>query len=924
MPKKSKTLCVDDLRHAEYYGMQDTFDELYQKSQNGEVFENLMDLIVSRDNILLAYRNIKANKGSYTAGTDKKNITDIGSRTPDDVVKRVRFIVTGSEHGYRPKPVRRKDIPKPNGKTRPLGIPCIWDRLIQQCIKQIMEPICEAKFSNNSYGFRPNRSVEHAINRTYTMLQMMNLHYVIEFDIKGFFDNVNHSKLIRQIWSLGIHDKTLIFIIKRILTAPIKMPDNTTILPDKGTPQGGIISPLLANIVLNELDWWIASQWEENPIAISRGRERIIGKTKVFDKSHGYRIMKNTEMKEMHIIRYADDFRIFCRTKEDAVRTKEAVTEWIEERLKLEVSPEKTRIVNTRKRWSEFLGFKIRVRLKHHKYVVQSAICDKKVEIERAKLVEQAKNIAKPREKKSCLSEIQLYNSMVLGIQNYYQLATCILSLKDRSYQPKPARREYIAKKNSSKKRPLGIQSGDDKLVQEVVKMILESIYEPVFSNKSHGFRPNRSCQTALKQIQNTFTGANWFVEGDIHACFDSFDHHVVIDLLKKRIDDETFIQLIWKFLKAGYMEQWTFNRTYSGVPQGSGVSPVLANIYLHEMDKFMGNYAENFNTEAKKKHFSTAYKSSVGKAYRYRKKGREIWDSLSDEEKKIRCKNLKELEMIEKSTTPYVYNDSNYKRVQYTRYADDFIIGVIGSKADAEAIKKDVKIFLQKALKLEMSDTKTKVTHTGDRARFLGYDITVSRVQTLQKASNGRVQRCQTGVVKLYVPRQKWVGKLIEYKAMKIKINENGKERFVALHRGKLVNQSDIEILARYNAEVRGLYNYYSIANDSFKIGRFANVMKYSMYKTFACKYKTTKTGATRRVNNGKVLLYVPHDKWVKRLFSYNALKIKYDKQNGNKEVWEPVRRTRLLHLDDLEILNQYNAEIRGLYNYYRLATRS
>jgi hypothetical protein len=240
MPKKSKTLCVDDLRHAEYYGMQGIFDELYQKSQNGEVFENLMDLILSRDNILLAYRNIKANKGSYTAGTDKKNITDIGSQTPDDVVKRVRFIVTGSEHGYRPKPVRRKDIPKPNGKTRPLGIPCIWDRLVQQCIKQIMEPICEAKFSNNSYGFRPNRSVEHAINRTYAMLQMMNLHYVIEFDIKGFFDNVNHSKLIRQIWSLGIHDKTLIFIIKRILTAPIKMPDNTTVLPDKGTPQGGL------------------------------------------------------------------------------------------------------------------------------------------------------------------------------------------------------------------------------------------------------------------------------------------------------------------------------------------------------------------------------------------------------------------------------------------------------------------------------------------------------------------------------------------------------------------------------------------------------------------------------------------------------------------------------------------------------------
>lgn len=426
MPKENKNLCVDDLRHAEYYGMQPTLDDLYQRSRNGDTFDNLIDLILSRDNILLAYRNMKANGGSYTAGTDKRNVTDIGSMSPEKVVEKVRFIVTGSQHGYRPKPVRRKDIPKPNGKTRPLGIPCIWDRLIQQCIKQILEPICEAKFSKNSYGFRPNRSVEHAINRTYTMLQMMNLHYVIEFDIKGFFDNVNHSKLLKQIWSLGIHDKQLIFVIKRILTAPIKMPDTSTVIPDKGTPQGGIISPLLANIVLNELDWWIASQWEENPLALSKGRHRVIGKTEVFDKSHGYRLMKNTNLKEMHIIRYADDFRIFCKSKEDAVKTKEAVTKWIEERLKLEVSPEKTRIVNTRKRWSEFLGFKLRVRLKHHKYVVQSSICDKKVEIEKDKLVEQAKNIVRPRKGRNCLGEIQLYNSMVLGIQNYYQLATCI------------------------------------------------------------------------------------------------------------------------------------------------------------------------------------------------------------------------------------------------------------------------------------------------------------------------------------------------------------------------------------------------------------------------------------------------------------------------------------------------------------------
>ena len=243
--KEKQLLCEDNLRHNEYYGMQSTIDNLYQASANGEVFTDLMSVILQRENILLAYRNIKKNTGSKTSGTDNLTIKDIGKCTPDEVVEKVRFIVNGSKHGYRPKPVRRKEIPKPYdpSKTRPLGIPCIWDRLVQQCIKQVMEPVCEAKFSNNSYGFRPNHSVENAIARSYQLLQHANLHYVIEFDIKGFFDNVNHAKLIRQIWAMGIHDKKLIFLIKRILKAPIRLEDGTTVTVETLIEKGIVKNP---------------------------------------------------------------------------------------------------------------------------------------------------------------------------------------------------------------------------------------------------------------------------------------------------------------------------------------------------------------------------------------------------------------------------------------------------------------------------------------------------------------------------------------------------------------------------------------------------------------------------------------------------------------------------------------------------------
>lgn len=405
--------------------MQNTFDDLYSRSQSRETFTNLMELVLSRENILLAYRNIKSNDGSYTPGTDDLTIRDIGRLTPDDVVEKARFILTGSKHGYRPKPVRRKDIPKPNGSTRPLGIPCIWDRLIQQCIKQVMEPICEAKFSNHSYGFRPQRSVEHAIQRTYVLMQRSNLHYAIEFDIKGFFDNVNHTKLIRQIWAMGIQDKHLIYVIRKILTAPIKMPDGSIVVPTKGTPQGGIISPLLANIVLNELDHWVESQWTENPVA----RKYSVGinpKNGAEILSSGYNAMRRTKLKEMHIVRYADDFRIFCRSQKDAQNTMIAVMKWLKERLKLDVSPEKTRIVNVKRHYSEFLGFKMKLHPKGSRYAVRSRMSDKALQKQKRNLVEQACQVAKPVSGSSELKEVAKYNAMVLGIQNYYRIATDI------------------------------------------------------------------------------------------------------------------------------------------------------------------------------------------------------------------------------------------------------------------------------------------------------------------------------------------------------------------------------------------------------------------------------------------------------------------------------------------------------------------
>ena len=333
------------------------------------------------------------------------------------------------------------------------------------------------------------------------------------------------------------------------------------------------------------------------------------------------------------------------------------------------------------------------------------------------------------------------------------RIEALIQKLRDFSYQPKPARRTYIPKANG-KTRPLGIPSFDDKLVQEVVRMILESIYEPTFHVTSHGFRPKRSCHTALQYIKRNYTGVKWFVEGDIKGCFDNVDHHVLVQILRRRIADEHFIGLIWKFLKAGYMENWVYYNTYSGTPQGSLISPILANIYLNELDVFMAEYSKSFNCGTKRK-INPAYKKPLDV-----RRGKQEW--LKRNEAKIseekRREVMAQIQGLNSQLRSIPYSDpmdTEYRRVVYVRYADDFLIGVIGSKEDARQVKSDVGAFIKEHLHLEMSPEKTLITHGSDFAHFLGYLITVSREQNSTRTKTGFTRRTYVGKVKLYVPER-------------------------------------------------------------------------------------------------------------------------------------------------------------------------
>lgn len=475
------------------------------------------------------------------------------------------------------------------------------------------------------------------------------------------------------------------------------------------------------------------------------------------------------------------------------------------------------------------------------------------------------------------------------------RIETLIASLKDESYQPHPSRRVHIPKKNG-KTRPLGIPAFEDKLVQEVVRMILEAIYEGHFETTSHGFRPKRSCHTALLHIQKTFSGAKWFIEGDIKGFFDNIDHDVLVQILRERISDDRFIRLIRKFLKAGYVEDWTFHNTYSGMPQGGIVSPILANIYLDKLDKYVKEYIRHFDMGTKRR----PGKESNDLANERKRTVRKLKKIKDGTEKAALVARLKAIEQERAAFPSGDEMDGSYRRLKYIRYADDFILGVIGSKEDALRIKEDIKSFLSESLALELSEEKTLITHTGKSAKFLGYEITVTRNNHQRRDVQGRLRRTYGKRVRLNVSMATLRDKLLEYGAMEIKLR-NGKEIWKPKCRSGLIFNDDLEILDRYNRETVGFCNYYLIANNCVVLHNFRYIMEYSMYKTFAGKYRSTVRKINKKYRLNKLFTVKYEQKGVikSRTFYKTSFKRRTTAFNGSCDI-EPysiadVSRTNL-----------------------------
>lgn len=433
-------------------------------------------------------------------------------------------------------------------------------------------------------------------------------------------------------------------------------------------------------------------------------------------------------------------------------------------------------------------------------------------------------------------------DNQTLDEMSLSRIQELIEALKDESYQPKPARRVYIPKKDG-KKRPLGIPSVNDKLVQEVLRMILEAIYEGQFSYCSHGFRPNRSCHTALAQIQKSFRGVKWFIEGDIKGYFDNINHTILVNTLCERVDDKRFIRLIRKFLNAGYIEDWKFQRTYSGTPQGGIISPLLANVYLDKFDKYIADYINNFD-KGKKRERSEESRILINERHKLRNKlKKEANENIRIE----LVKKYKALQIRSALVPPADEMDENYKRLKYVRYADDFLIGVIGSKADAQKIKEDIRKYLSEILALELSEEKTLITNSSKAAKFLGYEIDVMTSNTTKRDINGVMRRVFNKNLRLMIGKDTIKHKLLSDNMIEIR-NHNGIEQWKPKSKSELVVNDDLEILDRYNSMIRGFVNYYSLASNRRELQSFKYIMEYSMYKTFAHKYRSKVTKILRK----------------------------------------------------------------------------